>query len=710
MYSMLSLLNFRLISYNSSNLCFIRQSHSNRIKKVLIANRGEIAVRVMRTAKMMGIETVAVYSDVDANSWHASLADSSYRIGPATPSQSYLNAEKIIEIAKLAQVDSIHPGYGFLSENSHFAQLCALNNIIFIGPPPSAIYDMGMKNKAKQIMIEAGVPVIQGYNGTNQEEENLLEEAKQIGFPVMMKAVCGGGGKGMRIAWSEKDFLESLESARSEAQKSFGNTDMILEKFVTRPRHVEVQIFGDMHGNYVYLWERDCSIQRRHQKIIEEAPAPGLSFETRHWLGRTAVNAAAAVNYVGAGTVEFIFDTESEQFYFMEMNTRLQVEHPVTEAITNLDLVEWQFRVAAGEHLPMKQEEIKLIDHAIEARIYAEDSSANFMPTAGTLEYLQFPKNVRVDSGIRQGDEVTVFYDPMIAKIIAKGKTREEAIFKLENALNQTQIGGIFNNVEFVRSCLKHEKFLSGDLYTDFIPEHINELMPMKKENDFYVLLESAIAFVLLDTPNSSTTSNPFLLLPYFRLNQKAKRTINLGSKTLNVEILGNNKYKIEGNLENEESGKIEEEILISEINKFKTSKTFKNGIEFKIELISKGCKRWKCKAVKMNEKIAVFGSGHSTWNSISLDEEVFDSEEFLGTSEIDGNPKSPMPGIVEKLLVNVGDKVEKNQSLVALNAMKMEYLIRAPFDAIVDSINCSIGQSVPKNFCLVNLKKIDEE
>ncbi|CAK5079238.1 unnamed protein product [Meloidogyne enterolobii] len=637
MYSMLSLLNFRLISYNSSNLCFIRQSHSNRLKKVLIANRGEIAVRVMRTAKMMGIETVAVYSDVDANSLHASLADSSYRIGPATPSQSYLNSDKIIEIAKLAQADSIHPGYGFLSENSQFAQLCTSNNIIFIGPPPSAIYDMGMKNKAKQIMIE-------------------------------------GGGKGMRIAWSEKDFLESLESARSEAQKSFGNTDMILEKFVTRPRHVEVQIFGDMHGNYVYLWERDCSIQRRHQKIIEEAPAPGLSFETRHWLGRTAVNAAAAVKYVGAGTVEFIFDTESEQFYFMEMNTRLQVEHPVTEAITNLDLVEWQFRVAAGEQLPMKQEEIKLIDHAIEARIYAEDSQANFMPTAGTLEYLQFPKNVRVDSGIRQGDEVTVFYDPMIAKIIAKGKTREEAIFKLENALNQTQIGGIFNNVEFVRSCLKHEKFLSGDLYTDFIPEHINELM--KKENDFYVLLESAIAFVLLDTPNSSTTSNPFLLLPYFRLNQKAKRTINLGSKTLTVEILGNNKYKIEGNLENEESGKIEEEILISEINKFKTSKTFKNGIEFKIELVSKGCKRWKCKAVKMNEKIAVFGSGHSTWNSISLDEEVFDSEEFLGTSEIDGNPKSPMPGIVEKLLVNVGDKVEKNQSLVALNAMKMEYLI----------------------------------
>uniref|UniRef100_A0A915LY20 Uncharacterized protein n=1 Tax=Meloidogyne javanica TaxID=6303 RepID=A0A915LY20_MELJA len=331
MYSILSLLNFRHISYNPSHLCFIRQSHSNRIKKVLIANRGEIAVRVMRTAKMMGIETVAVYSDVDANSLHASLADSSYRIGPATPSQSYLNSDKIIEIAKLAHVDSIHPGYGFLSENSQFAQLCALNNIIFIGPPPSAIYDMGMKNKAKQIMIEAGVPVIQGYNGPNQEEENLLEEAKQIGFPVMMKAVCGGGGKGMRIAWSEKDFLESLESARSEAQKSFGNTDMILEKFVTRPRHVEVQIFGDMHGNYVYLWERDCSIQRRHQKIIEEAPAPGLSFETRHWLGRTAVNAAAAVKYVGAGTVEFIFDTESDQFYFMEMNTRLQVEHPVTE-------------------------------------------------------------------------------------------------------------------------------------------------------------------------------------------------------------------------------------------------------------------------------------------------------------------------------------------------------------------------------------------
>lgn len=673
---------------------------------MLIANRGEIAVRVMRTAKMMGIETVAIYSDVDANSLHASIADSSFRIGPATPSQSYLNSDKIIELAKLAQVDSIHPGYGFLSENSQFAQLCASNNIIFIGPPPSAIYDMGMKNKAKQIMIEAGVPVIQGYNGPNQETENLLEEAKQIGFPVMMKAVCGGGGKGMRISSSEKDFLESLESARSEAQKSFGNTDMILEKFVTRPRHVEVQIFGDMHGNYVYLWERDCSIQRRHQKIIEEAPAPGLSFETRHWLGRTAVNAAAAVNYVGAGTVEFIFDTESEKFYFMEMNTRLQVEHPVTEAITNLDLVEWQFRVAAGEPLPMNQNEIPLINHAIEARIYAEDSQANFMPTAGTLEYLQFPENVRVDSGIREGDEVTVFYDPMIAKIIAKGRTREEAIFKLENALNQTHIGGLYSNVEFVRSCLKHEKFLSGDLYTDFIPDHQNELLP-NKENDMGVLLESAIAFVLLDAPFSST-SNPFLLLPYFRLNQKAKITIQLGNSTLTVTILGNNNYKIEGTLENDETIKIEEEVLISDINKFKTPKTLKIGVQFKIEIVSKGCKRWNCKAVKLSEKIAVFGSGHSTWKSISLDEEVFDSEELIGTTIIDGNPKSPMPGIVEKLFVNVGDKVTKNQGLVALNAMKMEYLIRAPFDAIVDSINCSVGQSVPKNFCLVNLKKIE--
>lgn len=706
MYTIISLLSFRLLSYNTSNLFVKRQCHSRRIKKVLIANRGEIAVRVMRTAKMMGIETVAIYSDVDANSLHASIADSSFRIGPATPSQSYLNIDKIIELAKLAQVDSIHPGYGFLSENSQFAQLCASNNIIFIGPPPSAIYDMGMKNKAKQIMIEAGVPVIQGYNGPNQETENLLEEAKQIGFPVMMKAVCGGGGKGMRISSSEKDFLESLESARSEAQKSFGNTDMILEKFVTRPRHVEVQIFGDMHGNYVYLWERDCSIQRRHQKIIEEAPAPGLSFETRHWLGRTAVNAAAAVNYVGAGTVEFIFDTESEKFYFMEMNTRLQVEHPVTEAITNLDLVEWQFRVAAGEPLPMNQNEIPLINHAIEARIYAEDSQANFMPTAGTLEYLQFPENVRVDSGIREGDEVTVFYDPMIAKIIAKGRTREEAIFKLENALNQTHIGGLYSNVEFVRSCLKHEKFLSGDLYTDFIPDHQNELLP-NKENDMGVLLESAIAFVLLDAPFSST-SNPFLLLPYFRLNQKAKITIQLGNSTLTVTILGNNNYKIEGTLENDETIKIEEEVLISDINKFKTPKTLKIGVQFKIEIVSKGCKRWNCKAVKLSEKIAVFGSGHSTWKSISLDEEVFDSEELIGTTIIDGNPKSPMPGIVEKLFVNVGDKVTKNQGLVALNAMKMEYLIRAPFDAIVDSINCSVGQSVPKNFCLVNLKKIE--
>ncbi|KAF7632587.1 hypothetical protein Mgra_00008034 [Meloidogyne graminicola] len=708
MYTIVSLLCLRLFSHNSSTLFLKRQCHTKRIKKVLIANRGEIAVRVIRTARNMGIETVAIYSDADQNSLHASLADSSFRIGPSTSSQSYLNIDKIIQIAKLAKVDSIHPGYGFLSENSHFAQLCASNNIIFIGPPPSAIYDMGMKNKAKQIMIEAGVPVIHGYNGPNQDTEYLFEEAKQIGFPVMMKAVCGGGGKGMRISWSENDFFESLESARSEAQKAFGNTDMILEKFVTRPRHVEVQIFGDLHGNYVYLWERDCSIQRRHQKIIEEAPAPGLTFDTRHWLGSTAVNAASAVNYVGAGTVEFIFDTESKQFYFMEMNTRLQVEHPVTESITNLDLVEWQFRVAAGEPLPMSQKEIPLIGHAIEARIYAEDSRSNFMPTAGFLEYLKFPSNARVDSGIREGDEVTVFYDPMIAKIISTGKTREEAIFKLEKALSQTHIGGLYNNVEFVRCCLKHEKFLSGDLYTDFIRDHQNELLPTEENysKNPNILMESAIAFLLLDTiPNkidSSMSSNPFLLLPYFRLNQKPKKTIQLGNNILTVTILGNNHYKIE-----EELNKLEEEVLISDVNKSK-SKTLRPVVQFKIEVVSKECKRWQCKAVKLNDKIAIFGSGHSTWDSIPLDEQIFDSEELSVNTTGDENPKSPMPGIVEKLFVRVGDQVTKNQGLLALNAMKMEFIIRAPFDATVDSINCSIGQSVTKNFCLITLKKTE--
>ncbi|KAI1702633.1 carbamoyl-phosphate synthase L chain, ATP binding domain-containing protein [Ditylenchus destructor] len=475
---------------------FYSTSTVGKIDRVLIANRGEIACRVIRTAKRLGIESVvAVYSDPDSNAQHVRMCngpgDLAFRIGEAPSLKSYLRAEKIIEVAKQANVQAIHPGYGFLSENAAFAEACADAGIKFMGPSADAIRAMGQKNRAKQIMIDANVPVLLGYNGADQDPELLLEEAKKIGFPVMIKPVYGGGGKGMRVSNSVDDFMECLESAKSESTKSFGNAEMILERYIADPRHVEVQIFGDMHGNYVHLWERDCSIQRRHQKIIEEAPAPGLDDETRQRLGNTAVNAARAVQYEGAGTVEFIYDRETADFYFMEMNTRLE---PVTEAVTGVDLVEWQFKVAEGKPLPIvNQSDIKMNGHALEARIYAEEidkTTFHFMPSAGVLEYLRFPETrsmndgsdsmapyTRVDSGVQEGDCVSVHYDPMIAKIVGWAPSRTEAIKQLDKALSETHIGGLQNNIKFVKACLAQPQFVSGDVATDFIEKNKEHLV-----------------------------------------------------------------------------------------------------------------------------------------------------------------------------------------------------------------------------------------
>lgn len=385
------------------------------ISKVVIANRGEIAARVMRTCKKLGIRTVAVFSDADAKSLHVSLADEAYHIGPALSQKSYLRGEKIIDVAKLTGAQAIHPGYGFLSESVEFSDLCQKEGVIFIGPPANAIRDMGIKSTSKNIMNAAGVPCIGGYHGEDQSEETLIREGAKIGYPLMIKAVRGGGGKGMRIANSSEEFLPQLHSAISESEKAFGDGSVLLEKYVRSPRHVEVQVFADMYGNAVYLWERDCSVQRRHQKIIEEAPAPGISEELRRELGEAAVRAAKAVNYVGAGTVEFILDKEDLSFHFMEMNTRLQVEHPITEMITGVDLVDWQIRIAGGEPLPVTQDQVTRKGHAFEARIYAEDPKNNFLPGAGPLEHLSTPEGndfVRVETGVREGDDVSVHYDP----------------------------------------------------------------------------------------------------------------------------------------------------------------------------------------------------------------------------------------------------------------------------------------------------------
>ena len=439
------------------NKSAISSTHKN-IQKILIANRGEIACRVIRTAQQMGIQCVAVYSDADKNSQHVKLADEAWYIGNSPASESYLLAEKILQVAKDSGSDAVHPGYGFLSENASFAENCTKNNIIFIGPPKGAIEAMGSKSEAKNIMTEAGVPLVEGYHGENQDESFLLVEADEIGYPLLIKATAGGGGKGMRVVESSEEFLTSLQSCKREALSSFGDDKVLIEKYLTKPRHVEIQVFADNFGNAVHLFERDCSVQRRHQKVIEEAPAPGLSEETRNAMGQVAIQSAKAINYSGAGTVEFLYD-EDGSFYFMEMNTRLQVEHPVTEKITGLDLVEWQIIVASNQPLPLEQKDLHFNGHAFEARIYAEDPNNDFLPVTGKIDYLGLPKlnsHVRVDSGVVTGDSVSVFYDPMISKLIVWDKDRNSALARLRGALSEFHVAGLTTNIEFLHQLASH--------------------------------------------------------------------------------------------------------------------------------------------------------------------------------------------------------------------------------------------------------------
>jgi 3-methylcrotonyl-CoA carboxylase alpha subunit len=452
-----------------------RRCFATIIDKLLIANRGEIACRVMKTAKKMNMQTVAVYSAADSNSMHTRMADEAHFIGPASSKESYLVIEKIIEVAKKSGAQAIHPGYGFLSENAKFSAACQANGIIFVGPPPSAINAMGDKKQSKVLMEAANVPCTPGYHQDDQSPATLLSAARRIGFPVLIKATAGGGGKGMRIVHSESEFISQLEGAQREALSSFGNPVVILEKLIQKPRHIEVQVFADKHGNCVYLHERDCSVQRRYQKIIEEAPAPGVTEEFRRAIGATAVNAAKAVGYVGAGTVEFIVGAD-QQFYFMEMNTRLQVEHPITEMITRQDLVEWQLRVARGEELPLKQEDIPRVGHAFEGRIYAENPYQGFLPGSGHLALLQQPTpkdaSVRVETGVTQGDVVTSFYDPMIAKLVVWGSDRNEALMSFRRRLSEYKVVGLSTNVSFLDRLASHPSFISGDVHTGFIEQH----------------------------------------------------------------------------------------------------------------------------------------------------------------------------------------------------------------------------------------------
>nr|XP_050866201.1 methylcrotonoyl-CoA carboxylase subunit alpha, mitochondrial isoform X2 [Vespula vulgaris] len=643
-----------------------------KIGKILIANRGEIACRISRTAKRLGIKTVAVYSDVDRNAMHVDLADEAYCIGPAQSSQSYLRQDKIISVAKRAKCQAIHPGYGFLSENVEFAELCQKENIIFIGPPANAIRDMGIKNKSKEIMAKAGVPVIPGYHGDDQSNETLLSEAKKIGYPLMIKAIRGGGGKGMRIVLNENEFLNALESARTESQKAFGDSAVLLERYVDKPRHVEVQIFADKHGNAVYLFERDCSIQRRHQKVIEEAPAPGISQELRLELGETAVRAAKAV------------------------------EHPVTEVITGLDLVEWQLKVAAGGVLPLKQEKIHLRGHAFEARIYAETPRNNFLPGAGNLFYLRTPETsetVRVETGVKQNDDVLVHYDPMIAKLVVWGSDRNEALRILRSKLCEYNVTGLDTNIEFIKDLCLHPDFQNGEVHTGFIAENSKKLFPdLRVPNE--TLIQGAMALILYEEMNalsiSLKTNNPFS--PFatetgLRLNHVLNRTFNFSVDNKNMEV--NVKY-------------IEPEVFSMRTNNIGpwrrvigTLKKINNALELNTEIDGVIT---KARVTKLGNRLHLFTNTREWQLNIA-------NPKFLSelTKNVELQPSavvSPMSGIIDKVFVKRGDKIVQGDALVVIVAMKMEHLVKAPVDGIVEDVFCTVGDKVSKDELVVKLSE----
>eukprot|EP01112_Ceratiomyxa_fruticulosa_P022703 TRINITY_DN8405_c0_g1_i1.p1 TRINITY_DN8405_c0_g1~~TRINITY_DN8405_c0_g1_i1.p1 ORF type:complete len:702 (-),score=169.60 TRINITY_DN8405_c0_g1_i1:141-2246(-) len=665
-------------------------TQTNGFSKILIANRGEIACRVMRTAKSKGIKTVAVYSDADKQSLHVEMADEARLIGPPPAKESYLVAEKIIKVAKETGAEAIHPGYGFLSENAEFAELVEKSGLTFVGPPASAIRSMGSKSASKDIMIQAGVPTVPGYHGTDQTLEGLKKEADKIGYPVLIKAVLGGGGKGMKIVENPADLEENILSAIREAQSSFGDSRVLIEKYLRNPRHVEVQVFGDKHGNYVYLFERDCSVQRRHQKVIEEAPAPGLSTELREKLGSTAVAAARAVGYVGAGTVEFIMDTDGT-FYFMEMNTRLQVEHPITEMITGQDLVAWQLMVAAGHPLPLTQSQLKLNGHAFEARIYAENPQREFLPGTGKLELLRTPLpedgHVRIETGVREGDEVSVYYDPMIAKLVVWDTDRVTALKRLERCLEQYHIVGLHTNVSFLKKLATHPAFIRGEVETGFIPKYRHELLDLGVTPSEQSLALTVLG-ILLQEKNSfsnqfTTKSDPWLQSNGARLNHQKQRTVSLllddGSGSdkpkevkLEVTYLKDRSYEIllpSSNTKVRLEGKLKESGLF---NAFVGDKFYPS-----------------VRIAQHKDTLNVFYDGTSFTVGIP------NTLGNLGGDKGHGSLLSPMPGKIIKVNVKKGDTVKKGQPLLIMEAMKMEHIIRSPTEGIVQSITYTVGEIV---------------
>ena len=653
--------------------------------KILIANRGEIACRVIKTARQMGILTVAVYSDADADSLHVNMADEAVYLGPSPSRESYLLGEKVIEAAKRTGAQAIHPGYGFLSENAAFCRLCEKENIVFIGPPVGAIEAMGSKSAAKNIMEKAQVPLVPGYHGDDQSPELLKKAADDMGYPVLLKATAGGGGKGMRQVWSSEEFTEGLEAAKREAKSSFGDDTMLVEKYLTRPRHVEIQVFCDNHGNAVYLFERDCSVQRRHQKVIEEAPAPGMSEALRAAMGESAIKSAQAIGYQGAGTVEFLLDVDGS-FYFMEMNTRLQVEHPVTEFISGQDLVEWQLRVAAGEILPKRQDELKINGHAFEARIYAEDANNDFLPATGTLEFLQPPlesEHVRIDTGVRQGDEVSVFYDPMIAKLIVWDENRDKALQRLAKALAEYRINGVVTNIDFLYNLATCPAFVQADLDTGFIDKHQAEIFHESEQALADELPMAALYLVLANAGNAieagaktNDPHSPWNTTNAWRLNEAHIHQLTLAHNDVEYPVTIEQKrqgssmfYLIDvDGTKVDCQGRIEGDTLHSNINGYRSNATI----------------------VHNQNQISLFRQ-----NGVFNFTQIFADCGNLDDQADQGGLCAPMNGTMVSVLVKAGDQVEKDQPLVIMEAMKMEHTIRAPEDGTVDAVYFNEGDMV---------------
>jgi 3-methylcrotonyl-CoA carboxylase alpha subunit len=647
-------------------------------RSLLIANRGEIACRIARTARRLGIETIAVYSEADAHALHVQAADRAYPIGPAPARDSYLNIDRIIETARAAGAEAIHPGYGFLSENPAFAEACAEAGIVFVGPPPSAMRAMGSKSSAKALMEKSAVPLLPGYHGERQEPAFLEDQAARIGFPVVIKAVSGGGGRGMRVVASASDFAAALGSARQEAASAFGDDRVLIERYLQRPRHIEVQVFADTHGNAVHLFERDCSAQRRHQKVLEEAPAPGLSAAQREQMGSAAVAAAKAVGYVGAGTVEFVADADG--FFFLEMNTRLQVEHPVTEMVTGFDLVEWQLRVAAGEPLPVAQSAITLTGHAFEARIYAEDPARDFAPSVGRLALFRTPAEtdgVRVDTGFATGDTVSIHYDAMLAKLICHGPTRDAALRRLRQALADCAVAGVASNLDLLGRIAGHADFAAGGIDTGFIAREGDTLLAAQGVPPAEILATAALAVLTAETPAGD---DPWDARDQWWVNTTPARVLDFTD--------GETRYPVSV-----------------------TRAGVGEGAGWRIGWIPGSAERlddarlrvsldgvWRTVSAIVDQHVVTLRDNGQTWR-LTLPDPLAsaDDEEDAGDRLV-----APIPGLVTQVMASVGDQVTRGQVLVVLEAMKTVFRLSAPADTVVASVSCSAGEMVQEGQMLV--------